>query len=62
MIWPTAIPKMLTIPAMVIETRDKNMECFDLRLIPLRESTHFWSVEPVMIAGSPKTSNPYAPP
>ncbi len=37
---PTAVPIILTIPARDIETNAKNMECFALRLIPLRDSTH----------------------
>ena len=60
--WPTAVPIMLTIPARVIEINAKNIECFIFMLIPLSESTHFWSVEPVMIAGNPKTTKPNAPP
>ena len=37
---PTPVPMIPTIPARDIETNAKNMECFALRLIPLRDSTH----------------------
>ena len=59
---PNKAPMISIAEINVIESSERNIECFVLRLIPCNESIPRWSIPPLIIELIPRTPNPKEPP